>query len=110
MHSDQKHFKMNIQQIKTKLGFETLSFSNDIDSEGVKSEWVRHWDNQLRISVSMTEENFHKIKSLPQRDDLVMHVMDKIASDKLNKDGEEVKGQPYTHIVIFINENSVGSL
>lgn len=53
---------MNIDEIKAKLGYGTLNL-NYSEKDGVKTEWLRHWDNEKRIAISIHKETLEKIKA-----------------------------------------------
>jgi len=55
---------MNITEIKTKLGVEALNLNFATDKDGVKdTEWMRHWDNDNRMAVSIHVDTVQKIKA-----------------------------------------------
>lgn len=60
---------MNIQELKEKLGIATLNLNTCTDKEGVVykdkegGEWLRHWDNDSRVEVSVSKKTLAMIKS-----------------------------------------------
>ena len=54
---------MTIQDIKKEFGFTTLSMVRQFSKDGVKQEWLSHWDNDRRIRVSMHQNVFEIINS-----------------------------------------------
>ena len=53
---------MNIQEVKEALGYETLNLNFADDKDGNKTEWLRHWDNDNRIAVSVHQDTVKEIK------------------------------------------------
>lgn len=60
---------MNIDEVKSKLGYATLNL-NYSEKDGQKTQWLRHWDNENRVAVSIHQETFDKIKANPKLSDL----------------------------------------
>lgn len=57
---------MNLSEVKNKLGIETLSLNTSTDAQGVKDpEWMRHWDNENRLAISIPTEIVNKLKADP---------------------------------------------
>lgn len=54
---------MNIQEIKNSLGYSVLNLNYAEDKDGNKTQWLRHWDNDQRIAVSIHEDTVNKIKA-----------------------------------------------
>ena len=54
---------MDIQEIKSKLGISTLNLNTAQDSDGKPTEWMRHWDNDNRVAVSIHKETITAIKA-----------------------------------------------
>ena len=54
---------MNIEEIKMSLGYSTLQLNTATDKEGVKTEWMRHWDNDSRVAVSIHKDTVSAIQS-----------------------------------------------
>lgn len=52
---------MNINEIKTQLGFQSLSLVRQFDANKVEQPWVSHWDNDRRIRLAMHNEVLAKI-------------------------------------------------
>ena len=53
---------MNIEEVKSQLGYATLNL-NYGEKDGSQTLWLSHWDNDNRISVSVHQETFEKIKA-----------------------------------------------
>lgn len=56
---------MTIKEIKLQLGYETLNLNPSV-KDGVRTEWMRHWDNDKRIAVSLHQDTLTKIKADPE--------------------------------------------
>ena len=54
---------MTLPQIKTKLGLQALELNTAEDKDGNKTDWMRHWDNDNRVAVSIHKELVAEIKS-----------------------------------------------
>jgi len=60
---------MNISEIKAELGIATLNLNTAKDQEGNiykdqnDGEWMRHWDNDDRVEVSLAKDLFEEIKN-----------------------------------------------
>lgn len=57
---------MNLAQIKTELGIPAFELNTATDQAGNKTAWMRHWDNNRRISVSIHTDLVNELKSNPQ--------------------------------------------
>jgi hypothetical protein len=53
---------MNLSEIKSELGYGQLNLNTAEDAQGVKTEWMRHWDNSNRVAVSIHKETIAAIK------------------------------------------------
>ena len=54
---------MNISEIKSQLGYSALNLNTANDSDGNPTPWMRHWDNDNRIAVSIHKDTIAKIQS-----------------------------------------------
>lgn len=54
---------MNIIEIKAELGVKELNLNTAENKDGTKSEWMRHWDNDKRMAVSIHKELLAEIQS-----------------------------------------------
>ena len=62
---------MNITQIKSKLDLVTLDLNTatdkdnkpTVDKDGNVGMWMRHWDNDNRVAVSIHKELMNEIKA-----------------------------------------------
>lgn len=52
---------MDINEIKDSMGITTLNLDFAEDKDGNKTEWLRHWDNDKRVAVSIHKETFDKV-------------------------------------------------
>lgn len=57
---------MNLSEIKSKLQIETLSLNTAMDKDNNPTEWMRHWDNENRVAVSMHKELVSELKADPE--------------------------------------------
>lgn len=67
-----KHIAMNITEIKTQLGVAELNLNTATNAEGVKTDWMRHWDNNKRIAVSIHKELLAEIQKDNSISDLAL--------------------------------------
>ena len=56
---------MNIQEIKTKLGVQTLPLNQVVTETGERTSWFKHWDNDSRIAVLVHADTLALIKADP---------------------------------------------
>ena len=83
---------MNIQEIKTKLGVQTLPLNQVVTETGERTSWFKHWDNDTRIAILVHAETLDLIKADP-----AMSSLDLTAPQtKMSK----ASGQEYTAIYI----------
>jgi hypothetical protein len=54
---------MNLAEIKNELGIEQFQLNTAEDANGVKTEWMRHWDNENRIAVSLHKDTITAIQA-----------------------------------------------
>jgi len=54
---------MLLSEIKTKLGVVKFELNIAKDLAGAETEWLRHWDNERRISVSLHKDLFTELKA-----------------------------------------------
>ena len=55
---------MTITQIKSELGIKSLQLHRNKDQETDEpTEWLRHWDNEERVAVSIHEDTIAAIKA-----------------------------------------------
>lgn len=54
---------MNIVQIKQKLNLPTLDLNTANDKAGKPTDWMRAWDNENRVAVSIHKELVAEIKA-----------------------------------------------
>ena len=57
---------MNLLDIKTELAISTFELNTAKDKAGNSTEWLRHWDNNRRIAVSLHKELAKELKSNPK--------------------------------------------
>lgn len=69
---------MNLNEIKAKLNIETLALNTSTDAQGVKDpEWMRHWDNESRMAISIPTEIVNKLKADPTINTLALQTESK---------------------------------
>jgi hypothetical protein len=52
---------MTLAQIKEELGVAQLNLSTAKDLQGQPTDWMRHWDNDNRVAVSVHKDTVQKI-------------------------------------------------
>ena len=71
---------MNIQEIKTKLGVETLPLNQVVTETGERTSWFKHWDNDRRIAVLVHADTLALIKANPAMSSLGLNTQTKQGS------------------------------
>ena len=71
---------MNIQEIKTKLGVETLPLNQVVTETGERTSWFKHWNNDSRIAVLVHAETLALIKANPAMSSLGLNTQTKQGS------------------------------
>lgn len=61
---------MNLSEIKKQLGVETLGLNTSMDADGKPTDWMRSWDNERRIAVSIHKNLVAELKANPAIDSL----------------------------------------
>ena len=56
---------MNIQEIKAKLGVQSLPLNQVVTEAGERTSWFKHWDNDNRIAVLVHADTLALIKANP---------------------------------------------
>lgn len=59
-----------LAQIKSQLGLTELSLSYATDLEGNKTDWLRHWDNDKRVAISIHSDLAKSLKANPSENQL----------------------------------------
>lgn len=54
---------MTIQEIKTQLSIPSLQLNTAKDINDQPTQWMRHWDNENRVAVSIHKELLAEIKA-----------------------------------------------
>jgi len=54
---------MNISELKEQLGISTLNLNTAKDKDDKPTDWMRHWDNDNRVAVSIHKDLVKEIKS-----------------------------------------------
>lgn len=54
---------MNIIEIKQELGIAQLNLNTAVDNAGKATDWMRHWDNDSRVAVSIHKDTVTAIKA-----------------------------------------------
>ena len=83
---------MNIQEIKAKLGVETLPLNQVVTETGERTSWFKHWDNDSRIAILIHADTIALIKADPAMSSLGLTA----PQTKMSK----ASGQEYTAITI----------
>ena len=68
---------MNIQEIKTKLGVQSLPLNQVVTETGEKTSWFKHWDNDNRIAVLVHADTLALIKANPAMSSLGLNTQTK---------------------------------
>ena len=84
---------MNIQEIKTKLGVQSLPLNQVVTETGERTSWFKHWDNDNRIAILVHADTLALIKADPAMSSLGLTA----PQTKMSK----ASGQEYTAIYIF---------
>ena len=53
---------MKLQDIKTKLGIPTFELNTAQNEAGEKTDWMRHWDNENRVAVSIHKDTIAELQ------------------------------------------------
>lgn len=53
---------MKLSDIKAKLDIPTFQLNTATNEAGEKTEWMRHWDNERRIAVSIHKDTLAELK------------------------------------------------
>ena len=93
---------MNIQEIKTKLGVQTLPLRIVTTQTGEPTSWFRKWDNDTRIAILVHAETLELIKTDPTLATLGLTA----PQTKMSKSS----GKEYTAIYICNYENSAADV
>jgi len=54
---------MTLNEIKEKLGVSKLELNTAKDADNNATDWMRHWDNDARVAVSIHKELVSEIKA-----------------------------------------------
>lgn len=54
---------MTLAQVKEKLGLKALELNTANDVDGKPTDWMRHWDNENRVAVSIHKELVSELKA-----------------------------------------------
>ena len=68
---------MNIQEIKTKLGVETLPLNQVVTETGERTSWFKHWNNDTRIAILIHADTLALIKADPAMSSLGLNTQTK---------------------------------
>ena len=83
---------MNIQEIKAKLGVQTLPLNQVVTQTGEQTSWFKHWNNDTRIAILIHADTLALIKADPAMSSLGLTA----PQTKMSK----ASGQEYTAIYI----------
>ena len=59
-----------IAQIKSQFNILTLNLNTAKDADGNTTSWMRHWDNENRVAISLHKDLIAEIKANPAIDSL----------------------------------------
>ena len=68
---------MDIQEIKTKLGVQSLPLNQVVTEAGERTSWFKHWNNDSRIAVLVHAETLALIKANPAMSSLGLNTQTK---------------------------------
>ena len=71
---------MNIQEIKAKLGVETLPLNQVVTETGERTSWFKHWNNDTRIAILIHADTIALIKADPAMSTLGLNTQTKQGS------------------------------
>ena len=71
---------MNISEIKTKLGVQSLPLNQVVTEAGERTSWFKHWDNDNRIAVLVHADTLALIKANPAMSSLGLNTQTKQGS------------------------------
>ena len=71
---------MNIQEIKTKLGVQTLPLHIVTTQTGEPTSWFKKWDNDTRIAILIHADTIALIKADPAMSSLGLNTQTKQGS------------------------------
>lgn len=54
---------MNLTEIKEKLGISQLELNTAKDADNNATDWMRHWDNDNRVAVSIHKDLVGELKA-----------------------------------------------
>lgn len=54
---------MLLPEIKTALGIAQLNLNTALDAKNQPTDWMRHWDNDNRVAVSIHKDTVTAIKA-----------------------------------------------
>ena len=54
---------MNLSEIKASLNVETLSLNTVKTSTGEETQWMKHWDNELRVAIQPNFLSYLKVSA-----------------------------------------------
>lgn len=86
---------MTLTQIKAQLHIVSLDLSRTLDKEKKPTEWLRYWNNELRIAVVIHQDVVGKIKADPAINTLALKY-----EQKATKAGDSV-GIVYDSYIII---------
>ena len=61
---------MNLTQVKSQLEIPTFQLNTALDKDNNPTMWMRHWDNERRIAVSIHKDTLAQIKADPEKAEL----------------------------------------
>lgn len=85
---------MKLNEIKTQLGYETLSLNTVATATGEQTSWMKHWDNDKRIAVLIHKDTLAKLKADINCSSLGINTAVK----------QGIKGQYTAHTIVMYKE------
>lgn len=83
-----------IAQIKSQFNVLTLNLNTAKDADGNTTSWMRHWDNENRVAISLHKDLIAEIKANPAIDSLGTQIETKTGSQGDYKAVRVVKYNP----------------
>lgn len=71
---------MTLAEIKNKVGVTNLELNTATDADDKPTDWMRHWNNDERVAISIHKELVEKIKVNPAVSNLAIQTEIKVAA------------------------------
>jgi hypothetical protein len=69
-----------IAEIKNQLNYAVLNLNTANDKDNQPTQWLRHWDNDNRVAVSLHKDTLAKIQANPNMPNLAVQQEVKIGA------------------------------